>query len=613
MCGLAGVVSFDGPLEADAAERLAAPLGHRGPDDRAGWVDPTGTVALAHRRLSIIDLSAAGRQPLADESGRLRLVYNGEVYNYLELRSELEGRGHRFRSATDTEVVLAAYREWGERCVERFRGMWAFALWDSAERRLFCSRDRFGIKPFLFRRDGRRLEFASELKAFRAAGPLRANRSVVRDYLAYGWVERGDETFVDGILRLPPAHSLVADAAGVRTWRYWRLEPGERPDDPAGAVREALLESIALHLRSDVPVGTCLSGGIDSSCVVVGVRALLGEDGERPRTFTAYFDEPGFDERPYARLVADAADAEEHLVTFGSDELVADLPAIVEQQDEPFGSTSIAAQWYVMREARRAGVKVILDGQGGDELFGGYTASFGAHLRDLLGPRTAGLLAREAAALRRRHGLGAVAAARAVASTAVPEQLGARLRARRSGALALATDDLLAAPARNGHADGSPFRGHLARQLEQLVGRTQLPELLRYEDRNSMAHSIEARVPFLDHRLVELAFSLENGDRIAGGRTKAVLRDAFADLLPPAVRDRTDKMGFVTPQRRLLAGPLGLLARDVLSAPEARGRGFVAVDAALARLDAQERGEAAAGFELWRALNLELWARAYLD
>ena len=618
MCGICGIVALDRPAETEAVSRMAAELDHRGPDGRGEWSAPG--VAFGFRRLAIIDLTPAGDQPFASDDGSLRLVHNGEIYNYRELRVELEAKGHRFRSATDTEVILAAYAEWGERCVERFNGMWAFALWDAGARRLFCSRDRFGVKPFYYRFDGRRLVFASEPRAFRADPEvgLEANPVAVREYLEQGYLDHTAGTFFAGIEKLAPAHSLVLDDNGLRLSRYWSLEPKEAPaGDAAEAVRELFLDSLRLRLRSDVPIGTCLSGGLDSSAIAVGVARLLETEaevarpiGDRQRTITAYFDEPGFDERPHARAVVEATGAAPTWVTFGAADLVHDLPAIVEAQGEPFGSTSIAAQWYVMRAAAQAGLTVMLDGQGGDEVLAGYRALVGFHLADLLAHGRLGALRTEFGAFRGQ--LGSAALATAVARPFAPESLTRAVRARSRGGASLAHSALRAAP-RPAVENGSPFDARLRRHQAVLLTRRGLPELLRYEDRNSMAHSIEARVPFLDVRLVELLFSLPPEELIARGRTKDVLRRALGDLLPPAVRDRTDKLGFVTPEQRWLRGPLGELAADVFASPAFAARGFVDAPAARQRLERHRRGELDAGFELWRALNLELWARAYLD
>ena len=617
MCGICGIVAPGRPPETAAVEAMSELLAHRGPDGADFFFDEG--CAFGFRRLAIIDLSDAGMQPFASPDGRYRLMQNGEIYNYRELRLELEGRGHTFRTATDTEVLLAGFVEWGEACVERFVGMWAFAIWDTEHKRLFASRDRFGIKPFYYREDGGRLVFASEPKAFRAdpETPLEPNRGAIAEYLAQSYLDHTEETFFAGLHRLAPAHSLSFDRDGLRVWRYWRLEPRDAPaGDAAEAVREAFLDSIRLHLRSDVAVGSCLSGGIDSSAVVGSVAALLRDSpadaasvGARQRTFTAYFEDAGFDERPYAEAVVAAAGAEPHLITFSDDELLRDLPQIVAAQDEPFGSTSMVAQWYVMRTAREAGLTVMLDGQGGDEVFGGYRAFIGMHLADLLAGARLPALASELRAFADVHS--PLALATTLARPFAPDALTRLVRSRARGSAPLLHPDLRRAEL-GPTADGSPFRTRLRRHQELLLTRRGLPELLRYEDRNSMAHSLEARVPFLEHRLVELAFSLPGGELIRDGRTKDVVRRALADVLPATVAARRDKLGFVTPERRWFRGALGRYAGQVFAEPETAARGFLDVDAAQRRLARHRDGEVDAGMELWRALNVELWARAFL-
>jgi len=600
MCGLAGIVDFDRPPERATVEGWLDALAHRGPDGRGVYEDDG--VCLGHLRLAIIDLSDAGLQPM--ERDGVQLLHNGEIYNYVELREELRAKGHRFSSGTDSEVLLAAYREWGVRCVERFNGIWAFVIWDAPRRTLFCSRDRFGVKPLYYRLDRGRFAFASEPFPLRQEG---ANLAAVREYLEHGYLDHGDETFFAGVRRLPPAHCLELEPSGLRLWPYWRLEPRDPPAEPVAAVRETFLDAVRLQLRSDVPVGTCLSGGIDSSAISVGVAH---QGHSRQKTVTAYFEDAGFDERPFARAVVDRTGADAHWVTFSAADLVADLPAIVQAQGEPFGSTSICAGWYVMREARRAGLTVMLDGQGGDEIFAGYRAFFGYRLADLL--RSGHVL--EAGAELRAFAAanGARWGAVAFAAPHVPERARLAARARLRGAAGLIATDL---PPRHEHADvnGAAFPDRLRRQLHLVLSRRGLPELLRYEDRNSMAHSLEARVPFLDHRLVELAFSLDGGQLIRRGETKSVLRRALVDMLPPEVRARRDKLGFVTPEHRFLRGALGDLAADVFASQAFRERGFVDAEAARRRLERHRSGRLRAGMELWRALNLELWAQRFLD
>lgn len=604
MCGLCGVVAHGRPAETEPVEQMLDALSHRGPDGRGVFADDG--VALGHLRLAIIDLSDAGLQPF--ELGGLQLLHNGEIYNYLELREELRARGHTFRSATDTEVLLAAYREWGEACVERFNGIWAFAIWDPARLTLFASCDRFGVKPLYYRLDHGRFAFASEPWVLRGHDP-RPNPQAVRDYLEHGWLDHGEETFFAGVRRLPPAHNLVYGPEGLQVRRYWSLEPQDAPAEPVAAVRELFLDAVRLQLRSDVPVGTALSGGIDSSSIAL---AVAHHGHEHQKTISAWFDDTGFDERPYARAVVEATGAEAHWVSFTAHDLVSNLEAIVRAQGEPFGSTSICAGWYVMRESKRAGLTVMLDGQGGDELFAGYRAAYGYRVADLVARGRITEAGRELAAFWSRHGSSRVAAAGVLVRPFLPERLGAAGRARVKGSSALAHPDLRSL-ARTPEANGYPFPDRLRRHLAHTLTRRGLPELLRYEDRNSMAHAIEARVPFLDHRLVELAYSLDGAELLARGQTKAVLRRALADLLPPVVRDRKDKLGFVTPEGRFMREGLGDLAAETFASQEFRERGLVSPEAAQERLRRHRAGDVTAGMELWRALNVELWARTFLD
>ncbi len=431
------------------------------------------------------------------------------------------------------------------------------------------------------------------MDAARRASP-RANLQAVHDYLAQGYLDHGDETFFAGVEKLPPAHSLTFGPRGLRLERYWSLERRAAPADPVAAVRETFVDAVRLELRSDVPVGTCLSGGIDSSAIATAV-AHLGHDHQK--TVTAYFEDAGFDERPYARAVVERTGAEAHWVSFTADDLVENLPAIVQAQGEPFGSTSICAGWYVMREAGRAGLKVMLDGQGGDEILAGYRAYFGYRLSDLL---RQGRL-REAGAELTAFGAvnGPRWAAVALVNPHVPERRAPGRARRGSAARRRSSTPSCAGSTLPADANGTVFPDRLRRQLQLVLTRRGLPELLRYEDRNSMAHSLEARVPFLDHRLVELMFSLDGGELIHRGETKSVLRRALADLLPPEVRKRRDKLGFVTPEARFLRGSLGALAADVFASRSFAERGFV--DAPAARTAPRAAPERRAGRRL-RAL-----------
>jgi asparagine synthase (glutamine-hydrolysing) len=618
MCGICGIVAPSRPPESEAVRAMSNLIEHRGPDGEGVYTGPGA--ALGSRRLAIIDLSDAGAQPFASPDERFQLVYNGEIYNYRELRTELEAHGRRFASASDTEVVLAAYEEWGEDCVVRFNGMWALAIWDAREERLFCARDRFGVKPFYYRLAGNRLVFASELKAFRGdpETALIANERIVRDYVLHDWFDHTDETFFAGIRKLPAAHTLMFDRNGLRLRRFWELARRDAtPGDQEEAVRALFIDAVRLRLRSDVSIGTCLSGGLDSSAVACTIDHLLKTEaenarpiGDRQQTFTVYFEQAGFDERAYARTVVEQTRSQPHWITFTATDLVDNLPAIIEAHDEPFRSTSICAGWYVMRAAAEAGIKVVLDGQGGDEVFAGDPAYFSARYADLLARGKLATLAGELVAHGRMHG--GRNALRAAARPFVPARVQQRLRERHTGSDRLLHADLRGMPATfdlSSHGHPDRLRDLLARILT-VRG---LPELLHAEDRNSMTHSIEARVPFLDYRLVEYLFSIDGGDLIQRGRTKAILRRALDDLLPPAVSARTDKLGFVTPEQAWLRGPLGDLAAEVFASSRFRERGFVDAAAARERLERHRRGALNAGFELWRVLNLELWARSFLD
>jgi asparagine synthase (glutamine-hydrolysing) len=613
MCGICGIVDLAGGVPVAQVEAMCRAIAHRGPDGQDVYSEDV--VALGHRRLAIIDLSDGGIQPFARADGALQLVHNGEIYNSVELRAELEQKGHRFRTATDTEVLLAAYEEWGTRCVERFNGMWAFAIWDARQRKLFCSRDRFGVKPLYYTWSNGRFAFASELKAFHAVQPLEPNRHLVFDYLTQGYIDHTNETLFEGIVTLPPAHSLVIDERGLRLERYWQLEPESAAPDPSRAFRELFLDSVRLRLRSDVAIGTALSGGLDSSAVACTTSLLLRTHrdetaavGTRQRTFTAYFEDSGFDERPYAKQVVDEVDADAHWISFTDRDLVDALPSIVYSQDEPFGSTSIVAQWFVMREAARAGIRVMLDGQGGDEVLAGYPAYRGARLADLLATAQFARLSRELSA-----GNGSLAGELvAIGRPFLPERLKWKLRARATGGSELVGSALRGFD-RPPHLSNGPFRSRLRKTMYRILTQQGLPELLHYEDRNSMAHSIEARVPFLDYRLVELLFSLPPETLFDEGVTKVVMRNALSDVLPSEIRDRRDKLGFVTPGGRFFRGALGALAEDAFASRSFQERGFVDGSAARRVLARHRAGEQEAGQELWRALNLELWARAFLD
>lgn len=581
------------------------------------------SVGLGHRRLAIIDLTQLGHQPMGTEDGRLWITYNGEVYNAPELRRELSALGHRFRSTTDSEVVLEGYRRWGRECLARLNGMFAFAIWDGRDRTLACARDRFGIKPFYYRQDQQRFLFASEIKAL-VQDPgfrRRPNDRMVYDYLTLSLLDHTDETCFEGIRQLRPGEWMTVHAATgggplVQRERWWQLPEGIEPvgpDEAAVRTRELLEDSVRLELRADVPIGSCLSGGLDSSSIVCLMSRLLA--GGPPQTFSSCDPAPRFDERPYIRSVIAKTGVTNQEVFPDCQELIEHLPEILWHQDEPFAGTSILAQWAVMRAVGRAGVKVLLDGQGADELLCGYPSHAGSRLADLIrsGRWLTGL--REWAAWRRVHGGLQSAALAGLVRGLLPAGPARWLRSRVTAERTwLARDFARREDERSGPEQVPPpsarsvLGAHHVRSLTQ-----DLPALLHYEDRNSMAFGVEARVPFLDHRLVEWLVRLPPDLKLRKGMTKVVLREALAGILPEQVRQRPDKMGFVTPEDDWLRGPLRPKIEELLASERLRSRPYWRAEVLSGWYRRYCEGQVAIGPTIWRWVNLEWWLRRFCD
>ncbi|HKB06494.1 MAG TPA: asparagine synthase (glutamine-hydrolyzing) [Gemmataceae bacterium] len=632
MCGIAGYVSGSDrrPFAAFQAAVLGT-LAHRGPDDtgwlvddRAGPGDPPpepGRYGLFHRRLSILDLSPLGHQPMATPDGRYAITFNGEIYNYVELREELELEGRTFRSQSDTEVLLWAYARWGQACLPRLVGMFALAILDRDRRRLFLARDFFGIKPLYYARPAGGFAFASEVKALRplVSGRVRAGR--LFDYLRDGLTDHGGETLLEDVHQLPAAHWMEVDLdSGTpgEPRRYWDIDLDRRADlsfpEAVARARELFLDSVRLHLRSDVPVGAALSGGIDSSAIVAAMRAV--EPRADVHTFSFVTDEPGINEEQYADLAAKAAGATPRKVRLGPGDLAADLDRLVATQDEPFGSTSIYAQYRVFRLAAEHKIKVMLDGQGADELLAGYHGYFPARVGSLIGRGAwlrayafagrasqrpgvggrAGLLARAA---RRLLPSGIQSGGKALLGrSAVPRWLNGSWFARRG-----------VGPVAEGR---SRWRAdQLRERLYRTLTETSLPMLLRYEDRNSMAWSIESRVPFLTPALAEFLLSLPEEYLISpDGVTKHVFREAMRGIVPDAILDRRDKVGFATPEKRWLK-ELGPWMADVLSPDRLRRVPALDAEAVGCEWRAVLDGHRPFDWRVWRWVNLVRWAEAW--
>lgn len=632
MCGIAGLVGFDG-LDQDAparAERMRDVITYRGPDEAGLHCD--GYAALAHRRLSIVDLSA-GQQPLSNEDGNVWIVFNGEIYNHADIRRDLEARGHRYRTRSDTETIVHAYEEWGDDCVHRFRGMFAFAIWDAPKRRMLLVRDRLGIKPLYWTQAGRVLLFGSEIKAILASGLVRpeANEPVLPEVLSTRYTS-SSATLFRGIHKLLPGHRLVIEGGAVSASQYWDVPVRESDADANGAsredavarFRELLEESVRLRLMSDVPLGMFLSGGIDSSAIA----AIMARQIDRPlQTFSVAFKDRAYNELEYAREVARAIGAESHEIVIDDRDFFSALPKLVWHEDEPIAHPSSVPLYFVSKLARER-VTVVLTGEGSDELLAGY----GKYPRIAWNWRAGGVYERMMPrALRRAIGRGVV--------PRLPARLGRY--ARRSflamdrtaeamfldnfASIRLADQSRLLAPGLRGLANPAAAYGSSIAYFDALNGsstlldrllyadiKTYLVELLMKQDQMSMAASIESRVPFLDHRLVEFAARLPDVWKLQGFTTKRILREAMKGLLPESILNRP-KMGFPVPFASWTRAQWNGVVREVLLDRRSRERGIVDTAAVDALLRDHAAGRTDGGDRLWSLFNLELWYRTFID
>lgn len=611
MCGIAGIVSKAeyGKIVPQLKAAIDC-LARRGPDGEGLWYAPVNpdslNVGLAHRRLAIIDLRSEADQPM--HAYGLTCIFNGEIYNYLEIKAELEALGYTFRTSSDTEVLMAAYRHWGADCLSRFNGMWAFAIYDANARTLFCARDRFGIKPFYqVQLEDRGWAFASEIPALLAIMPSKptVNQAILADYLVLGLEEHTNDTFYEGITKLPAGHHLTVNLQnGDRTLgRWYAPSPASGISSLSSIERERLFEetlhaSIVLRMRADVQVGTCLSGGLDSSTITALAAPLYSAKAGAPfLAVTAGSSDPKNDETALAALVVTHTQAR-HIVTRPTEaDFRAALDEVICAQAEPFGSPSIYMQHFVFKAARAQNCPVMLDGQGGDETLLGYERYLPTYLRGMPWWKVPG--AWRELARRTRLNLRQVIAYQVYFTNPsvrlthqkrrwdfLKPELLERVSASENGG-GFATLDALASAQGN------------ALKLQTLeLTQTQLPHLLRYEDRTSMTHAIESRLPFLDYRLVELSLGLPLNDKIERGWTKAILRKVAARHLPNAIAYRTNKFGFEAPVRQWLG-------------PEESFRELLGVSPFVQSLLANSNGQVPAGLDTtakWRLVNLARWA-----
>ncbi len=594
MCGIAGIVNFTSSNRdlAQTALRMNNAIRHRGPDGEGYLLitqdneiaaygkdtppsiiqsniphkplqplgDSTGLKAvLAHRRLSIIDITATGHQPLCNMSKTLWIVFNGELYNYIELREELEQKGHSFHTSSDTEVALAAYAEWGCECVNRFNGMWAFVIYDKQKKQLFASRDRFGVKPFYYCKNEHQFGFASEQKALLKSGivSFNPNEKAVFDYWLFSALEEEEEGMFKGIHELFPAHCLTVNlqTGELKKWPYYVLRYSCNYSSSTFNLQESVekiqslfIDAVRLRLRSDVEVASCLSGGLDSSSIVSTIHKLTGKG---LNTFTAAFHEKALDESHWAKIVSDSTCSQAHYTYPTSAELLTDLTDLIYCQDIPIWSTSSYAQFRVMRLIKENNIKVALDGQGGDELFAGYGNYYFYYLRDILKHKGALKFTGEANASNhlKRYYIHLLKK-KYKRYLPVPQQLNFHLKIHPE--LKYLNRDFLQKNEKRVKKEKDNYS--LNEFLNKDFNNTLLKTYLKCEDRCSMWHSVESRTPFSDDTpLIEYVFSLPSSVKIINGELKSLLRKAMQGITPDAIINRKDKMGYVTPNRKWIA------------------------------------------------------------
>lgn len=613
MCGIVGVFRAGGePVPDSIVATMVASMHHRGPDGEGFFARPG--IAFGFRRLAVIDLSHASDQPFLDDTGAVALVFNGEIYNYVELREELRRLGHSFRSTGDTEVLLKAYLEWGTGCLDRLNGMFAFAIWDGRRNELVLARDRFGEKPLHIARSSRGLIFASELKSILAIRPdlRRPNHRAIYRYLSRGDLNLDTATFFDGIESLPAGHVLVLDREGHGTpRRYWMPRAAEVRGSRSQVIerfRELLFDAVRLRLRSDVPIGSSLSGGLDSSSIVATIDAMKASNPVQQRTFSARFDAPDFDEGRYIDAVARRMDAEAHHVWVAPGQFMSEYAALQWHQEEPIASASPYAQFAVMRLARDNQTTVLLDGQGADELLAGYDQSHGLLWAHLLRGWRPDRVLREAIAFALRY-RSIAAPAQAMGFYLARGERRDALADRYFGAGSLIAPALRAAEA-PAHAESpEPFDDSFRNELVRWQTTTQLPEFLRYADRNSMAFSREVRLPYLDHRLAEYCMGLPRDLLLKDAVTKIVLREAMRGIVPDEILDRRDKLAYAPPQLQWMRGPLRQWVTDRLK--EATARSEIYDGRGLARL--RSGGASRWPTLAWRVASLEGWWQVMIE
>lgn len=629
MCGISGILchndSFRGEPRGDLhfhVSMMNDELAHRGPD--GDGVHVNYPVALGHRRLSILDLSEAGAQPMFNEDKSIAIVFNGEIYNYLELMPDLIARGHRFYSRSDTEVILCAYEEYGPACVTRFNGMWAFVIYDFRKRLLFASRDRLGVKPFYYHNDTDAFVFSSEIKAILKVVKIdRANHGKVYDYLAYGYKTNNGETFFEAVHELPSAHNLIIQNGQLKLERYWDLpESGPGRDDALDGQEltdrftALLTDAVRLRFRSDVPVAILLSGGLDSTSITRIVDDLIENrslDYTTVKAFSAVF--PGFvhdESGAIGEFSGTCRHIESHVLTPDGHDLVDRVAPFVYGMGEPVFSATAFAHYMLLKDVRRQGIKVVINGQGSDEAFCGYDRFLiGYFLLDILFSRSGDIVS-QWRSIHRNLGYPTSYIVAQLIKAMMPRRMASYLRGRFQEGIIDYLDDRFV---RNNYGylkDSLPGWSGGQRLTEYLkfnIRHYGFNQILHYEDHSSMQNSVEMRSPFVDYRMMEFAFSLPTRFKFDQGVTKRIIRDAFRKKLPTSIVEPHSKIGFAVPFAKWLEEPrFGRFVADIVHSEAFRSRAIWDA-AALRRVFG--RKESFTQFPFWRVLNLELWSRAY--
>ncbi|MBE2217707.1 MAG: asparagine synthase (glutamine-hydrolyzing) [Ignavibacteria bacterium] len=639
MCGINGIVTSDYSLQ-KKIKNLNILLKHRGPDDEgfvainrsngrfiqysgdssietvkhnhphiSNLANDGSDLILGHRRLSIIDLSENGHGPMFSENGRYWITYNGEIYNYPELREELLTFGYSFRTSSDTEVILRAYEHWGTECLNKFNGMWAFAIWDNSKKILFLARDRFGIKPLYYTKTGSFFAFSSEIKPLVSLYPVRPNinKHKIPFYLIYGNRLNSHDTYLDKIYSVPSSHYLVLSGSEVSVKRYYDIEAESGKKLSETELQEKLInlltDSIKLRFRSDVPVGTCLSGGFDSSSIV-SLSSAIKQGGLN--TFSAVWKEKECDESYYINIVNAKYGCIEHKTYPTEDQFESVFRKLCYFQEIPTEGPGLYPQWFVMQKAGEH-VKVLLDGQGGDEVFGGYF-QMGAYLRGVLKDRRLGALLSESGnfvQFLNKNGI------HSFAGWLFPRQYGYLTRSRLSGKFDIVNKALLnEIPKQSLFFDIEPqkkFGNYLGNLSYHFIRNITIPALLHYEDRSSMAHSIESRVPFLDYRLVELGVNLSSKYLSHRGVTRPLYRKTLRPYLPAEVVNRKDKLGFPVPFSKWSKTSLKPFIIDTLLEKNSSLHDYI--DSAILEKNLAEHFNNSKDYswEIWRLLSLKFF------